>query len=457
MSLLVLSFFVLAPLVRASTGAIYTTNSACSGVNVNLYNAKTDVYLDGGPQGGGSGLPDGNYYVQVTTPSGTVLGKTSTNSVVVSGGEFAQCYQLSVILNSASSGFTTPGYDDTTNNGGEYKVWASLDPTFANGTNKTDNFKVKGSNQQPQFGSIAGMKFEDMNGNGSKDGGDSGLSGWTIFIDENNDGLMDLGEQRTTTDGSGNYSFTGLLAGTYRLCEVGQAGWTQTTPGGDGCQLVVVAAGQNVTGIDFGNFHNVTISGYKWHDKDSSQTLNNSEPKLSGWTIAIGHNGATTTAVTDGSGNYSFGNLGPGTYTLCEVLKIGWVQTYPSNTGNGCHVITAQSGHNVTANFGNHALYWCSPGFWMTAITKNRTGVLTYLSGHGVNLNTLYNTIGGAPLKAGSPANPTVSTVLLGPSIYGGPAFNSVANWIAGILGWQGTQSTGENCPLDAQGRWTAI
>jgi hypothetical protein len=42
--------------------------------------------------------------------------------------------------------------------------------------------------------------------------------------------------------------------------------------------------------------------------------------------------------------------------------------------------------------------------------------------------------------------------VLLSPSTYGGPAFNSVADYIASVLGWNGTQLTGENCQLDANG-----
>ena len=63
------------------------------------------------------------------------------DGAVVVGGEFAVCYQLSAILIKASDG--TPGFDDTTNGGGEYKVWISTSPTFGGGTNKTDNFKVR--------------------------------------------------------------------------------------------------------------------------------------------------------------------------------------------------------------------------------------------------------------------------------------------------------------------------
>jgi hypothetical protein len=51
------------------------------------------------------------------------------------------------------------------------------------------------------------------------------MSGVTVYIDANNNGQLDSGETSTTTDGSGNYSFTGLTAGTYSIAAVpaGQA------------------------------------------------------------------------------------------------------------------------------------------------------------------------------------------------------------------------------------------
>jgi len=81
---------------------------------------------------------------------------------------------------------------------------------------------------------------------------DSPLAGWSVYLDQNHNGLLDPGEPTTTTDANGNYSFTNLAPGTYTVAEVGQPGWTQTEPVG-GTYTVTVAAGQNVNGIDFGN------------------------------------------------------------------------------------------------------------------------------------------------------------------------------------------------------------
>ncbi len=111
-----------------------------------------------------------------------------------------------------------------------------------------------------------GTKFNDLNNNGTKDTGEPGLSGWTIraYADANGDGLTTTGETfvSTTTDTSGNYSFT-LRPGNYVVCEVLQAGWTQTFPTGtDECTLtglgadgwaITLTSNQTDSGNDFGN------------------------------------------------------------------------------------------------------------------------------------------------------------------------------------------------------------
>ena len=60
------------------SGAIFTTNMNGTRVNQNHYNDKCEVYLDGGPGDNApqwaAGLPDGDYYFQVTDPSGKKVG-----------------------------------------------------------------------------------------------------------------------------------------------------------------------------------------------------------------------------------------------------------------------------------------------------------------------------------------------------------------------------------------------
>jgi len=167
-------------------GAIFTTDAACDGTDLNIYDSKDAVYVDGGPaHPGAAGLPDGEYYIQVTEPNGTLLGTSvgaaDSTPVVVVNGDFVQCYQLSAIVITASGG--VPGYDDTTNPGGEYKVWVSSQSDFASSASKTDNFKVKtdGGTGEENQAHLLVNKFYDANANGLNDDGQL-ITGWKVNI-----------------------------------------------------------------------------------------------------------------------------------------------------------------------------------------------------------------------------------------------------------------------------------
>ncbi len=100
---------------------------------------------------------------------------------------------------------------------------------------------------------IHGRKWNDLNGDGVWDSGEVGLSGWTIYLDINNNRRFDLGvDVERTTAFNGAYSFGGLPPGTYYVREVQKTGWVQTAPV-DEFYTVVLSAGSNVIGRDFGN------------------------------------------------------------------------------------------------------------------------------------------------------------------------------------------------------------
>lgn len=130
--------------VGSLAGAIWTTDSEGKNVNKNIYDSKEEVYLNGGPHGGsGKGIPEGSYFVKVTTPDGkTLLGMTpeSQKIEVGSDGRMVKRYHLMEILSEDGTDDGTKGYKDTTNPGGEYKVWISPNEEFK--PNLTDNFKV---------------------------------------------------------------------------------------------------------------------------------------------------------------------------------------------------------------------------------------------------------------------------------------------------------------------------
>jgi hypothetical protein len=88
-------------------------------------------------------------------------------------------------------------------------------------------------------GSIHGIKYHDLNGNGQRDRGEPGIEGWTIFLDRDNDGNLDRGERATKTmadnprtinrDESGMYSFD-IAPGSYVVAEVPNKNWLPTAP-----------------------------------------------------------------------------------------------------------------------------------------------------------------------------------------------------------------------------------
>jgi hypothetical protein len=160
---------VAAPPDPPLSGAIFTTDVTGVPVNLNIYAAKEDVYLNGGPginaPDDAAGLPAGTYAFQVTDPSGktllstdavtcrlfTVDGSGVIQSVAPSGGcahdtgNDAEDLGITVQL---------MPYGDTPNNGGVYKVWVTPvgardcdapgnKHCFVPGDSKTDNFKVR--------------------------------------------------------------------------------------------------------------------------------------------------------------------------------------------------------------------------------------------------------------------------------------------------------------------------
>ena len=79
---------------------------------------------------------------------------------------------------------------------------------------------------------ISGTVFNDLNADGVKNTGESGQSGWTVYLDADGNGQLGTGEISAITAADGSYSFGGLAAGTYTVAEVLQPGWQQTSPSG---------------------------------------------------------------------------------------------------------------------------------------------------------------------------------------------------------------------------------
>jgi hypothetical protein len=80
-------------------------------------------------------------------------------------------------------------------------------------------------------GVITGTKYDDVNGNSQRDAGEAGIGGWKVFLDDNGNDALDIGERYTLTAADGSYAFFDLLPGSYRIAEEVRVGWIQTAPG----------------------------------------------------------------------------------------------------------------------------------------------------------------------------------------------------------------------------------
>lgn len=187
-------------------------------------------------------------------------------------------------------------------------------------------------------GRVSGSIFEDNNENGVDDPGEHGISGWTVFVDTNLDGLFTAGEPTSVSDADGNYSITGVPAGAARVYEV-PLGGLQPTVGGlfplDGAlpyrDVTIVAGGS--TRLDFGNLipQVGTIQGTVWNDTNGDGSQTAGETAAANRTVFLDLNANGTPDVgepsrlTDANGQYSFVNIHTGTYGVTEILPEGWI------------------------------------------------------------------------------------------------------------------------------------
>jgi hypothetical protein len=95
-------------------------------------------------------------------------------------------------------------------------------------------------------GSIGGVKYNDLNGNGVRDSGEAGLAGWRMELSGDASGTA-------YTDAEGHYLFGGLFPGSYTVAEVWRDGWRQTEPANMDMHAVNLGPEENFSAANFGN------------------------------------------------------------------------------------------------------------------------------------------------------------------------------------------------------------
>ncbi|HSR31190.1 MAG TPA: hypothetical protein VLY63_11550, partial [Anaerolineae bacterium] len=296
--------------------------------------------------------------------SDTTSVSSGTYSLTVPPGDY-------IICEGAQSGWAQsyPSYPSAANSAD-----CSAGATMLNASGWAVSLQSASSEADRDFGNwtnatVTGVKLEDKDADGSI-GEDSanGLDGWVIraYSDGDGDGVLSAAEfalgpiASSTTASGGAYSLS-LIPGDYIVCEVAQAGWTQSYPdaGNTACSggvpalnsggwaVTVQSSGRDPVG-DFGNWTNAAVVGTKLEDKDADGDISTgNESPLAGWVVhayadddgdgALSADefaaGPIASNTTDIQGDYGL-TLPPDDYILCEEAQPGWAQSYPSYPGD---------------------------------------------------------------------------------------------------------------------------
>ena len=244
-------------------------------------------------------------------------------------------------------------------------------------------------------GSISGVKFNDLNGNGLRDAGESGIDGVTIYLDLNNDGQLDGTDVFQITASGGLYSFSvtpdanksTIANDPYIVREVVPDGWMQTTV--NPLPILISALDPTESNVNFGN---MLLLRALHIEKEVDKTTVDAAGTVLNYTITVKNNGnvdLTHVMLTD---DFASAMLDSGDTDGDSVLDVSEIWIYKAshtvtqgemNTGgtivNVAKVITDQT---TEQSDDASTSVTQTPGLTITKdvdkTNVNSTGTLTY-------------------------------------------------------------------------------
>jgi protocatechuate 3,4-dioxygenase beta subunit len=191
-------------------------------------------------------------------------------------------------------------------------------------------------------GTISGVVFNDIDGDGEQDVGDVGLGGVTIDLLDHQNNVIST----TVTAGDGSYKFPNVAPGVYIVRESDPDGFTSTSS--NQAPVSVTAGGIGIA--NFGDQQSSTISGVVFNDANGNGAKDNGENSLGGVRVELldAAGNVITSTVTAGDGSYLFANVTPGNYKVREVDPLGFTSTTPNTVSIG-----VPAGGSAVANFGD--------------------------------------------------------------------------------------------------------
>ncbi len=370
-------------------GDILIAGKDCSTGNFTLesngsYNSNGTVFT-GGP-GNSDGPGGGEFFYRDTFP--TYHFETSQGSLAMLRGANEGVFNVMDPVNDFSGGkahFSTADGSKTLG----YQLYRNTvaDGNFAK-ANGLGDIEIVGSEPGLELGNRV---WNDANGNGIQDAGETGISNVTIELYTNGvDGIPGNGDDvlvgtttssavaatlgewyfntANVTDGDpvaagnqagpqpnynynvriGSADWTGGagivdLAG-YQLTKANKAGNGQFDLSDNDAALTAAnvpmisfttgVLGQNNHSLDFGFKQLATLGDRVWRDDNQDGVQNAGEPGVAGITVSLFNNAGTLigTTVTDAYGNYLFDNLSASTYSVGFTLPANYTFTTQTNT-----------------------------------------------------------------------------------------------------------------------------
>lgn len=223
---------------------------------------------------------------------------------------------------------------------------------------------------------LHGQVYHDRNNDGFSQTGEEGIENVVIQLFDESDNLI----AETTTNAAGNYWFSNLLAGTYKIQEIqpdnfedgiDRVGRVNGVTNGDGMNdmttNIQIRGGEQGFRYDFGEIQLASISGFVHVDMNGNCVLEaeaGDEP-LANVTLELLDANGQVLATTESAANgfYEFDNLLPGEYSIRQQQPLEFFDgdnLVGSGEGNDSVAnlisgITIESGQNlVQYNFCEH-------------------------------------------------------------------------------------------------------
>ncbi|MGH2593681.1 MAG: beta strand repeat-containing protein [Anaerolineae bacterium] len=200
---------------------------------------------------------------------------------------------------------------------------------------------------------IYGAVFDDFNGNGLQDLGETGLPGAVIRLFSGATAVATY-----TTGASGTYAFSASVPGVFRVQETNPPGYFSTSPD----QINVLVALGNSYQVNFGDSNRAdagSVHGLVFDDANTNGVQDLTETGIAGVVITTtADNGVDVISATTGSfGQYTFGFdfVSQSSHTIHEIDPPGYRSTTPNVV-----VVNVLPGSPKVADFGDCQIGVCS-------------------------------------------------------------------------------------------------